>query len=104
MTVLEELQCVIDRIEFESQHTEAIRIITKYLHKRAVQRLDETTQARRLEEAYHSADAKKVRDFRLSQFGRVRQQADDFLSRLGDNSSEVIRTKHLPVPEEVPCE
>lgn len=105
-TILMELQDLLNNLQFESQHTEAVKIITKYLRKRAVQRLDETTQALRLKEAYDSGDANKVREFSLSQFGRIRQQAENFAHRIEDDSNrpEQVRAKHLPAPETASCE
>lgn len=101
-TVLMELQDLLDSIEVESQRTEAVRIISKFLRKWAVQRLDEPAQALRLKKAYDAWDAKKVREFGLSQFGRIRQQATDLLCRLENDNARPgqIQTKHLPEPEE----
>jgi hypothetical protein len=86
MTTLEELTEVIKRIDSEADHDAAVRILNAYLRKRIVQRRDEFEQAKRLYEAFQTRCVELVREFELSQFGRIREQAANFIRMLEKES------------------
>jgi len=86
MTVVEELKDLIDRIEIESHHDAAVRIMNKYLRKRIVQRRDEPEQAKRLYESFQTSRVELVQEYQVSQYGRIREQAANFI-RMIENES-----------------
>jgi hypothetical protein len=86
MTVIDELKDLIARIEIESQHDEAVRILNTYLRTRLVQRLPEAEQAKKLYAAFQTGNIERVRAYQVSQHGRVREQCENFLRMLANES------------------
>jgi hypothetical protein len=88
MTIAEELQLLIDRIDSEADHDACVRAMNKYLRRRIIQRRDEPEQAKRLYEAFQTGRADLVREFEVSQYGRIREQTANFLQMLANESRE----------------
>lgn len=86
MTIVEELQLLIDRIQAEAEHDACVRVMNKYLKKRLIQRLPEPEQAKKLYEAFQTGNIERVRPFDFSQYGRIREQAGNFV-RMIENES-----------------
>lgn len=94
MTAIEELQELINRIELESEHDAAVRIMNSYLRKRIVQRRDEPEQAKRLYESFQTGRVELVQEYQVSQYGRIRQQAANFI-RMIENESHPLQVRVL---------
>jgi hypothetical protein len=83
VNTLDELRNVIERIDSRTESLEAVKIMSAYLRKRLVQRQSEETQGKLTYQHYTDRDFVKLREFlRFSQFPRIRQAAEDFLTNL----------------------
>jgi hypothetical protein len=86
MTIVGELTELIQRIDSQADHDACVRLMNVYLRKRIVQRRDQPEQAKRLYESFQTGRVELVREFELSQFGRIREQAANFI-RMIENES-----------------
>ena len=86
MTIVQELQRLIDQIQEEPDHDACVRVMNKYLKKRLIQRLPVAEQAKKLYSAFQTGNIERVQPFDLSQHGRIREQAANFI-RMIENES-----------------
>jgi hypothetical protein len=101
MSVIKELQELISRIEIESQHDEAVRIMHRYLRTRLVRRLPEPEQAKKLYESFQTGSVSRVQEYKFSQYGRIREQAANFI-RMIENESHPGQVRVLRSEETHP--
>jgi hypothetical protein len=100
--IAEELQSVISKIDSEPDHDSCVRVMNKYLKKRLIQRLPVAEQAKKLYEAFQTGNIERVRPFDASQYGRIREQAANFI-RMIENESHPGQVRVLH-PEAVNAE
>jgi hypothetical protein len=97
VNTLDDLRNVIERID-PKESIEAVKIMSAYLRKRLVQRLSEEAQGKATYKHYTDRDFVKLREFvHFSQFPRIRQAAEDFLTNLaGERPTPEPKSSILP--------